>query len=196
MNSLSLVLLSVLQLSSSLYNWPCTCRKLVLAHVNTMGRMENKHERKPLWALMHLISHSTLLLGNCLQALTRELDDKAMLTAGSDGSTGCLGAGLLSARGSDGHIPSFGNKLECAKSMGRPRGQKKAKSCIVGIVAAALVASAGAKCLLRAAVKRMQGCRAPVSVKALTQDRASKKLAFADCSTCNQSNGSTKPFGD
>lgn len=98
-----------------------------------------------------------LLLGNCLQALLRDLDDRAMLIAGCDGGTGCLGAGLL-ARGSDGHTPSSGNKLECAKSMRRPLGQKKVKSCVVGIAAAAFVASAGTNCLLRAAVKRVQGC--------------------------------------
>lgn len=126
-------------------------------------------------------AQSLLLLGYCLQALLRDLDARAMLIAAFGAGTGCLEAGLLSARGSTGRTSSVGNKLECAKAMRWLFGQKKVKSCVVGIAAAAFLASSGTKCLPRDAVKRLQGSRAPLSVKLLTQERVSKKLAFADC---------------
>ena len=136
----------------------------------------------------HAPAQSMFLLEYCLQALLRDLDARAMLIAASGAGTGCLEAGLLLARGSTGR--------ECAKATRRFLGQKKVKSCNVGIAAAAFLASSGTKCLPRDAVKRLQGSRAPVSVKLLTQQRVSKKLAFADCSTCSQSSSLTKPSGE
>ena len=151
---------------------------------------------KRLTVCTHAPAQSMFLLEYCLQALLRDLDARAMLLAASGAGTGCLEAGLLLSRGCTGRTSSVGNKLECAKTMRRFLGQKKVKSYIVGIAAAACLASSGTKCLPRDAIKRLQGSRAPVSVKLLTQERVSKKLVFADCSTCSQSSSLTKPSGE
>ena len=160
------------------------------------GLREKQTRVKRLTACTHAPAQSLLLLGNCLQALLRDLDARAMLIAASGAGTVCLDAGLLSARGSPGHTSSVGNKLECAKAMRRFLDQKKLKSGNEGLAPAEFLTSSGTKSSTRDAVKRLQGNRAPVSVKLLTQERVSKKLAFADCSTCSESSSLTKPSGE